>query len=209
MCKENFVKLCNELQPHIQKKTTIMRAAVDVQTQVALTLYYLADEGRLRKTANAFGLSRSAVSVIIRRVARVLTVHLGPKYIQLPLTPEQVEEKVPGFYRLFTVPQCFGAIDRTHIDIKQPRHNSTDYVNRKSRFSLNVHACCDYRYCFMDVVVKWPGSVHDTRIFANSQLNDLLKNKKIPPCPRRIIGEKTQFLCFSLETQHIPSCHTS
>ena len=33
-----------------------MRAPVDVERQVALTLNYLSDEGRLRKTANAFGL---------------------------------------------------------------------------------------------------------------------------------------------------------
>ena len=39
-----------------------MRAAVDVVKQVAVTLYYLSDEGRMRKTANAFGLSRQAVS---------------------------------------------------------------------------------------------------------------------------------------------------
>ena len=132
MCKENFVELCNELRRHIQKKTTTMWSAVDVETQVALTLYYLADEGRLRRTACVFGPIISTVSIIIHRVARVLTVHLGSKYMQLPLPPEQVEEKVSGFYCLFFVPQCFGAVDCTHIDIKQPRRKSTDYVNRKS-----------------------------------------------------------------------------
>ena len=71
MCKENFVKLCNELRCHIQKKTTTMWSAVDVETQVALTLYYLADEGRLRRTACVFGPIISTVSIIIRRVARV------------------------------------------------------------------------------------------------------------------------------------------
>ncbi len=40
-----------------------MRSPVDVEKQVALTLYYLSDEGRLRKTANAFGLSRSCVQL--------------------------------------------------------------------------------------------------------------------------------------------------
>ena len=39
-----------------------MRSPVGVVKQVACTLYYLSDEGRLRKTANAFGLSRQVVS---------------------------------------------------------------------------------------------------------------------------------------------------
>ena len=45
-----------------------MRKAVSVEVQFAVTLYYLADEGRLRKVANAFGLARSTVSVLKRRV---------------------------------------------------------------------------------------------------------------------------------------------
>ena len=34
-----------------------MRKPVSVEMQVAVTLYYLADEGRFHKVANAFGLA--------------------------------------------------------------------------------------------------------------------------------------------------------
>ena len=71
MGKDNFYKLCGELRPFIQRKVTNIRLPVPVETQLALTLYYLPDE--VRKTANAFGLSRSCVSVIFTRSKIYLT----------------------------------------------------------------------------------------------------------------------------------------
>ncbi|KAK0154159.1 hypothetical protein N1851_003746 [Merluccius polli] len=53
MSKTSLVALSEELRPYIQRQTTAMRAPIETIKRVALTLYYLSDEGRLRKTANA------------------------------------------------------------------------------------------------------------------------------------------------------------
>ena len=185
-------------EPYIEGKDTITKSSVDVLKQVAITLYYLKDEGRMRKTANAFGISRQSVSKIVRKVCNAITVHLGPKYITLPINEQAVQEKVKKFYSAYGFPQCLGAIDGTHIPIKQPRENPTDYINRKGTYSLNVQATCDYQHCFMDVVVKWPGSVHDARVFSNSSLNESLKSDKIPQSPRHILPDEDPVPVFLL-----------
>ena len=50
----------------------------------------------------------------------------------------------------------------------------------------------------MDVVVKWPGSVHDACIFTNSKLNSLLRSHEIPPCQRAIISGEDPIPVFLL-----------
>ena len=117
MSKNSSHKFAEELEPYIKGKDTIMRPAVDVVKQVACTLHYLSDEGRIRKTANAFGLSRQVVSKIIRRVCKAITTHLGSKYIKLPYTEAEVKILVKKFHQSHGFPQCLGAIDSTHIDI--------------------------------------------------------------------------------------------
>ena len=138
MSKETFMKLCDELRPFLEKQTTAMRNSISVERQLASTLYYLQDEGRLRKVANSFGMGRSTPSAKVREVCRVITEKLGPKYIKLPYTPDEVERLAAAFYKEHNFPQCIGAIDGTHIPIKQPVENGAYFINRKDFYSLNV-----------------------------------------------------------------------
>ncbi|KAM9314409.1 putative nuclease HARBI1 [Pholidichthys leucotaenia] len=191
MSKESLIALSEELRPYIEGKRTNMRAPVGVLRKVACTLYYLSNDRRMRKTANALGLSRAAVSIIVRQTCKAITVHLGPKYVKLPFTESEVEELVSGFERTHGMPQCLGAIDGTHIQIKQPSVNSMYYLNKKGQLSLNIQATCDYQHRFLDVVVKWPGSANDAQVFADSQVNAHLQSGRIPALEKQLVdGEE-------------------
>ena len=112
------------------------------------------------KTANAFDTSCGSVSLVIQKVSEAIVEFLGKDYMKLPETVAKVENLTQKFLENHGFRQCIGAIDGTHIPKRQPNQNYADYVNRKGFTSINVQALCDYRYCFLDVVVKWPGSVH-------------------------------------------------
>ena len=147
--------LCEELRPYLTKQTTKLGKPVSVETQVAVTLYYLAGEGRIRKVSNSFGLGKATVSKVIRRVTSVILEKLELKYIVLPKTKEEVEEHARNFYSRYGLPQCTGAVDGIHIKIKRPIDNPTD---RKGNFTLNCQGSVGYNYCFIDVLIKWPGT---------------------------------------------------
>ena len=57
---------------------------LSVETQVAVTLSYLADEGRMGKVANAFGIGKSTVLKVVRRITMAISRLLGPQYIKHP-----------------------------------------------------------------------------------------------------------------------------
>ena len=76
--------------------------------------------------------------------------------------------------------QAFGCIDGTHVPILRPVKDPQDYYCYKMFHSLNVQAVCDYRGIFMDVECRWPGSVHDAKVFANSSFNQKLVSGEIP-----------------------------
>ena len=63
---------------------------------------------------------------------------------------------------------------------------------------------CQLR-AIMDVVVgKWPGSVHDPRIFQNPSLNKMLKDGAMSPCPKSIIPKRDPVSTFLLEDSEYP-----
>ena len=186
--KESFYILSDELQPYIMKNTTQMRKPIDVEKQVAVVLYYLVDEGCMRKTSKAFGIAKSTVFKIIYRVTKAIDIYLGLKLIKLPITEEEVTESCRLFFEKHGFPQCIGAIDGTDILMKRPSDNSGAYINRKGRYSLNIQAVADHNYCFIDVVIKWPGSVHDVRMFSILNLFQSLRNGAIPQC-RKVIND--------------------
>ena len=47
-------------------------------------LYYLTDERCVRKVANAFGIGKSTVLKVVRRVTTAISRLLGPQYITHP-----------------------------------------------------------------------------------------------------------------------------
>ena len=104
---------------------------------------------------------------MINEICNAILLYVGPKYLHLPKTNQEMKEKISEFETKFGMTQAFGCIDGTHIPIACPAEHSHDYFCYKQFHSLNLQALCDYKGAFMDVECKWPGSVHNAKVFAN------------------------------------------
>ena len=190
MCltRNQFFDLTKELQPYISPSLlSPNHRALNTDKKLALTLYYLKDTGSLIMTAHNFGVAINTASSVIYEVYLVICQNLGPQYIRLPKTREEMKEKVSEFEAKFGIIQAFRRIDGTHIPIKCPLENSQDYFCYKQYYSLNVQAVCDFKGMFMDVECRWPGRVHDSKVFANSSINEMLRNEQIPATFQTVI----------------------
>ena len=47
---------------------------------------------------------------------------------------------------------------------------------------MNIQAVCDSKGIFIDVDCRWPGSVHDAKVFAKPSISGKLKGGKLPSC---------------------------
>ena len=83
---------------------------------------------------------------------------------------------------------CAGAIDGTHIPILAPTESHAEYPYH----SIIMQTVVDCDYLFRDVVIGWPGSVHDARVFSNSAIFMKGNDQKLFPgnLTKEINGEE-------------------
>ena len=120
--------------------------------------------------ADRFGHCASTISIKFTEVLECLD-RMGHDYIK-PRDPTftvvHPRLQKPRFYPHFK--KAIGAIDGTHITVVVPNHLKVMHINRHGFTSQNVMAICDFDMRFTFVVVGWPGSVHDTRVWSDAMV---------------------------------------
>ena len=166
--RPTFFYLCSKLHAKLQR-THKARAPISVETKVAITLWRLGTNVEYRTISHLFGVGISTACGIVYEVCQEIVRYFLRMYIKIPQGHDAMAV-VEGFQNTWDFPQCFGAVDGSHIPIITPADNATDYFNQKKFPSIVLQAMVDHEYRFMNVYAGWPGSVHDARILANSDL---------------------------------------
>ena len=151
-CKD-FFELVRQLQPHISlDESSPNYRSISAEKKVAVTLYYLKDMGSMATTANTFGIAINTASCLIHQVCNTISNVYKAK---------------------FGMVQAFGCIDGTHVPIKRPVKDPQDYYCYKGFYLLLQ------RYIY-GLDCRWPGSVHDAKVFAKSSISHKLREQQLP-----------------------------
>ncbi|XP_014675475.1 PREDICTED: putative nuclease HARBI1 isoform X2 [Priapulus caudatus] len=82
-----------------------------------------------------------------------------------------------NFHSIVGFPGVIACVDCTHIRMQGPRKAvEKDYVNRKGYHSINTQGIVNADGLFLNLVARWPGSVHDSFIFRTSNLGRALED---------------------------------
>ncbi|XP_030849577.1 putative nuclease HARBI1 [Strongylocentrotus purpuratus] len=130
------------------------------------------------------GLSQPTLSKLIADVSSQLAAWRR-RYIHFP---DQLHGIQQAFYDYSNFPGVIGAIDCTHVPIQNPGGEfGQTFINRKSRSSINVQAVCSFDGTLTNIVARWPGGTHDSRIFRESALKQRLEQESHEP--RWLLGD--------------------
>lgn len=177
MSKESFAILLGKIRGDLSRPNN-RGCPVSPEIQLAAALRFYATGSHQQVIGDTLGLSQATMSRILVRVSSAIC-KLSDEFIKFPTTPtklqsvsrryvEMLKERCPTAKPLTKI---IGAIDGTHINVLAAgEENRERFRDRRSEISLNVQAICDADLIFTNLVARWHGSVHDSRIFGNSEV---------------------------------------
>lgn len=166
----------------------------------------------IRSIGFQFDLPKSALYRCFVRVVTALN-EIAPNVIRWPSINERkiISEELR---KCSGMPGVIGAVDGSYVPIKAPRIDKEAYICRKCFFGITLQAICDHNRRFIDCFAGYPSSVHDSRIFRNSDIyKKICENHEAYFGPNEyILGDKA-YPCLSwcippyIERRHFTANH--
>ncbi|XP_062605623.1 putative nuclease HARBI1 [Saccostrea cucullata] len=145
--------------------------------QVLVALRFYATGSFYLTLGDTLSVSKSTAGRAVRRVTDLICTQVR-RFVRLPDRNESSCIK-SAFHKIAGFPSIIGCVDGTMVKIIAPAENESDYLCRKGYHALNIQMTCDPQFKVLDVVAKWPGSVHDARIFRESSLCRIMEEGQL------------------------------
>ncbi|XP_018577163.1 protein ALP1-like [Anoplophora glabripennis] len=165
---------------------------IPAEKRLMMLLWWLGKGETLLSVSDKFNVALSAVhksnTLLLDEI-----IGLQHNYITWP-NHNEIETLTNKFYRRGNIPGVVGAIDVANINFKAPTEQQESYIDRKMQHSIKLQGICTSDKIFTNIVVGWPGSVHDSRVFQNCEIfrkvsNNIERNKYFPTLEHHLVGD--------------------
>ncbi|XP_066596923.1 putative nuclease HARBI1 [Prorops nasuta] len=152
-------------------------AAVTPTIQLLVTLRFYATACFLQVVSDFIGMCTTTAQIIVHRVSLAIVSELFHKYIKLPKREKEMLHVMTENFKISGMIRVIGSIDCVHVRIQSYGGDDAELWRcRKGFMSINVQCLVNSNLEIMDIVARWPGSTHDSTIFANSRLKQRFDN---------------------------------
>lgn len=171
LSKESALRL-NELLSERLECATNRSNSVSSQLKIFVFLRFLSTGGFYSAVGDLHGISKETTYRIVKQVACAVA-SLHSQYIVFSEDHSSMRQRKLQFYNIAQFPRILGAIDCTHIRLvfNVNPAESRRFINRHHYHSVNTQVVCDANFRIINIVARWPGSVHDSRVWNNCSLH--------------------------------------
>ena len=168
---ESFKQILGFIEPYITpKQFTIGTKIVSPAERLVLTIRFLATGETFRSLHFQFRIEERAISYIIEEVTQAIVRYLGKEHIKTPSDSEEWLKISEAFQSRWNFPNCLGAIDGKHIQIRPPPGTGSEYFNYKKTFSIILLAIAGPNYECIYAYVGSNGRMNDSGVWNSSDL---------------------------------------
>ncbi|XP_003427676.1 protein ANTAGONIST OF LIKE HETEROCHROMATIN PROTEIN 1 [Nasonia vitripennis] len=178
MSRTTFEYLLLLIRPNLEGLNEFGNMPINPDKQLYITLYVLGTPDSYRSVTTKFNVGKATAWRAVRRVVRSICQYRN-YFIRWPSAREAAETsmRIARRRRLHGV---IGAVDGTHIRIAALRVDSQAYINRKGVHSIQLQVICNDKLEFIHCYAGLPGSVHDTRVFRYSGVQQRCTDEYFP-----------------------------
>ena len=172
VCREMFWAIYDRIKDDEIFRPVLKKPKSPISLHLLILLKFLGSNGNEASTtkhAMFFRVSKGCFTRCLERMVEVMLKHkdeavFWPGVDERREISKRIEER-HGF------PNCVGLIDGTLFPLEaKPPTNGEEYFTRKCNYAVNCLITCDDVARIRDIVIGWPGSVHDNRVWTTSKL---------------------------------------
>lgn len=151
---ESFKEILAFIEPHITPKQSGVMGAQSISPaeRLVLTIRFLATGETFCSLSLQFRVSERTISYIVEEVTKAIAEYIGKEYVKVPSNSNEWLRIAEAFQTRWNFPNCLGAIDGKHIQIRPPPGTGSE--SRKQKTDRKNRSCFSTRLK-KDFLLKW------------------------------------------------------